>query len=274
MTQEIAPSKTIDVVGIQFKPGGKIYDFCPNHLTLQLDDTVVVETEKGIALGTVGIAPHTRHTPTAQPLKKVLHKASAEDFQKAEKCQKREKEAFDYCQEAIQELELEMSLFSVESSLDGSLLIFFFTADGRVDFRKLVRMLVKRFRAHIEMRQVGIRNQSKMCGGLGRCGREICCSAFLEKFDPISIRMAKEQGLSLNPAKISGQCGRLMCCLAYENDTYCHLRKGFPKLGARIKTKELAGKVLRHNVLKQKITIQSEEGSFAEIDIDQLVKDE
>jgi len=267
-------SPVYDVVGIQFKSGGKIYDFSPNGLSLQVDDTVVVETEKGLAMGTVACAPFARHIPPSYPLKNVLRHASENDFRNAEKATNQEKEAFVYCQEAIRELELEMSLFSVESSLDGSLLVFFFTADGRIDFRKLVRQLVKKFHTHIEMRQVGIRNQSKMCGGLGRCGREICCSAFLEKFDPISIRMAKEQGLSLNPAKISGQCGRLMCCLAFENETYAELRKKFPKIGAKVKIKEASGRVLRQNLLKQLITIQTEEGSFVEADLDQLVSEE
>ncbi len=156
------------------------------------------------------------------------------DFKRVEQNLALEKQAYAFCLECIKKQRLQMNLFSVESTFDASRLTFFFTADGRVDFRQLVKALVKEFRVRIEMRQVGIRNQAKMCGGLGRCGREICCSAFIEKFEPVSIRMAKKQGLSLNPTKISGQCGRLMCCLTYEDDTYRQLSKNFPKIGKTI----------------------------------------
>ena len=163
-----------------------------------------------------------------------------------------------------------MNLFSVESTFDASRLTFFFTADGRVDFRKLVKRLVKEFRTRIEMRQVGIRNQAKMCGGIGRCGREICCSAFIEKFEPVSIKMAKQQGLSLNPTKISGQCGRLMCCLTYENKTYQQLKSRFPKVGKTVRTQEKTGKVVRHNVIGRRIAIRLQDGSEIEIGVDEI----
>jgi len=163
-----------------------------------------------------------------------------------------------------------MNLFSVESTFDASRLTFFFTADGRVDFRKLVKRLVKEFRTRIEMRQVGIRNQAKMCGGIGRCGREICCSAFIEKFEPVSIKMAKQQGLSLNPTKISGQCGRLMCCLTYENKTYQQLKSSFPKVGKTIQAKDKKGKVIRHNVIGRRIAIRLGDGTEMEIGVDEI----
>ena len=165
-----------------------------------------------------------------------------------------------------------MNLFSVEATFDASRLTFFFTAEGRVDFRQLVKMLVQQFRARIEMRQVGIRNQAKMCGGLGRCGREFCCSTFLEKFDPVSIRMAKEQGLSLNPTKISGQCGRLMCCLTFENQVYQEFRKQFPTMGKTVKTKEHTGKVIRLNFLQNRIALRLEDKQEIEVTLDEIIK--
>ena len=170
----------------------------------------------------------------------------------------------------IREEKLKMNLFSVESAFDASRLTFFFTADSRVDFRNLVKHLVKEFRTRIEMRQVGIRNQAKMCGGIGRCGREICCSAFIEKFEPVSIKMAKQQGLSLNPTKISGQCGRLMCCLTYENKTYQQLKSSFPKVGKIIQTSDKTGKVIRHNIIGGRIGIRLEDGSEMEVGVDEI----
>ena len=166
-----------------------------------------------------------------------------------------------------------MNLFSVEKSFDGNKYVFFFTSEGRVDFRQLVKMLVKQLGVRIEMRQVGIRNQAKMCGGVGRCGRELCCSAFLEKFEPVSIRMAKEQSLSLNPTKISGQCGRLMCCLTYEFDTYKKLKKDMPKIGRTIVTPSGKGKVIRHNAICNRITVRLEDGMEIETAVDQLKKE-
>jgi len=157
-----------------------------------------------------------------------------------------------------------MNLFSVESTFDASKLTFFFTSDGRIDFRQLVKMLVKHLGSRIEMRQVGIRNQAKMCGGIGRCGREICCSAYMERFGPVSIRMAKEQGLSLNPTKISGQCGRLMCCLTFEFATYKDLKKQFPKIGKKIATPEGSGKVIRHNAIRDRVAIRLQDGREVE----------
>ena len=165
-----------------------------------------------------------------------------------------------------------MSLFSVESSFDAGKLTFFFTSEGRVDFRQLVKMLVKELGVRIEMRQVGIRNQAKMCGGIGRCGREICCSAFIEKFGPVSIRMAKEQGLSLNPTKISGQCGRLMCCLTFEYEMYKNIKTQFPKIGEIVTTKNGKGKVIRHNAIFNRIAIRLDDGQDIEAELNEIVK--
>jgi cell fate regulator YaaT (PSP1 superfamily) len=164
-----------------------------------------------------------------------------------------------------------MNLFNVESSFDAGKLTFFFTSEGRVDFRQLVKMLVKKFGVRVEMRQVGIRNQAKMCGGMGRCGREICCSAFIEKFGPVSIRMAKEQGLSLNPTKISGQCGRLMCCLTFEHEMYKKIKEKFPKVGEAVKTKNGKGKVIRHNAIYNRIAIRLEDGQEIEASVDEII---
>jgi len=184
-----------------------------------------------------------------------------------------EKKAHTYCLSCIRELGLKMNLFAVESAFDAGKLTFFFTSDGRVDFRQLVKMLVKKFGVRVEMRQVGIRNQAKMCGGIGRCGREICCSAFIGKFGPVSIRMAKDQGLSLNPTKISGQCGRLMCCLTFECETYQAVRKKFPKIGVTVTTKSGKGKVIRHNAIFDSIAVRLEDGQEIEAGIDEITRE-
>lgn len=205
-------------------------------------------------------------------LKKVFRKATPEDFEQRQKNEELEKQAHAFCVARIKELGLQMNLFAVESTFDASRLTFFFTADGRVDFRQLVKLLVKNFHVRIEMRQVGIRNQAKMCGGLGRCGREFCCSSFMEKFDPVSIRMAKDQGLSLNPTKISGQCGRLMCCLTFENQVYQELRAKFPGMGKVVQTKEHTGKVVRLNFLRQRVALRVEEDREVEVGLDEIIK--
>lgn len=208
-------------VGVRFKTAGKIYDFSCGAFVLKAGDHVIVETENGLEFGIVATPPKTIEKKEDAPLlKRVYRQATEVDCDQMKKNAETEKNAFDFCRQCIRELQLCMNLFRTESNFDGTKLTFFFTADGRVDFRKLVKLLVKEFRAKIEMRQVGIRNQAKMCGGIGRCGRELCCAAFLTKFDPVSIRMAKHQGLSLNPTKISGVCGRLMCCLTFESQGY------------------------------------------------------
>lgn len=208
------------IVGIRFKPAGKVYDFDIGAFVLSVGNHVIVETEQGLGFGTVAAGPVPCDQLPDKPLKKVIRLANEKDYLQKEKNARTEKGAQTFCLKCIKELDLKMNLFSVESSFDAGKLTFYFTAEGRVDFRQLVKMLVKELSVRIEMRQVGIRNQAKMCGGLGRCGREICCSLFMDKFWPVSIRMAKDQSLSLNPTKISGQCGRLMCCLTYEHGTY------------------------------------------------------
>jgi cell fate regulator YaaT (PSP1 superfamily) len=258
-------------VGIRFKSAGKVYDFDSGAFVLNIGDHVIVETEQGMSFGSVVVPPEPYDDSTLEkPFKKVYRLATAKDFEEIEKNKEREKIAYTFCQECIKELKLEMNLFSVESTLDGSKLTFFFTADGRIDFRQLVKMLVKELGCRIEMRQVGIRNQTKMTGGLGRCGRSTCCSTFLEKFEPISIRMAKEQGLSLNPTKISGQCGRLMCCLTFENETYRLLKKDFPAPGKIVTTKHGPGKVVRLNPICSRLTVRLESGAEMEIRLDEL----
>ena len=264
------------VVGIRFKPAGKVYDFDCGAYVLDLGDHVIVETEQGLGLGMVAVPPAVRENDAPQKtLKKVYRMASEKDFDQLEKNRQTELMAHNYCLECIAQLKLKMNLFSVESTFDASKLTFFFTADGRVDFRQLVKLLVKKLDIKIEMRQVGIRNQAKMCGGIGRCGREICCSQFIEKFSPVSIRMAKEQGLSLNPTKISGQCGRLMCCLTYEYETYKELKANLPKIGKKVRTTQGQGKVIRHNLNANRFVVRlTEGGQEAELSPDDIVKEQ
>ena len=261
-------------VGIKFKPTGKVYDFDCGAYVLNIGDRVIVETEQGLGFGTVTVAPVEYESKSSdRSLKKIHRLANEKDFKRRDKNQADEKTAHTYCLGCIKELKLKMNLFSVEKSFDGNKYTFFFTSEGRVDFRQLVKMLVKHLGARIEMRQVGIRNQAKMCGGIGRCGRELCCAAFLNKFEPVSIRMAKEQSLSLNPTKISGQCGRLMCCLTYEYATYQSLKKKLPKIGRTVKTVSGKGKVIRHNAICNRITVRLEGGMEVETTVNQLIKD-
>ncbi len=255
----------IKVAGIRFKPAGKIYDFDCGAFVLSIGDNVIVETEQGLGLGVITVAPaFLEKKDIKTPLKQVFRIATEEDFQHREQNKALEQRAFDFCQDSIKTLDLKMNLFSVESTFDTTKLTFFYTADGRVDFRELVKVLVKEFRIRIEMRQVGIRNQSKQCGGIGRCGREICCSLFMNSFEPVSIKMAKEQGLSLNPTKISGLCGRLMCCLTFENSIYKSLKKELPKPGKTIDTPQGRAKIIRQNVLKGTVSARLEDGSEIE----------
>ena len=261
-------------VGIKFKASGKVYDFDCGAFVLKPGDQVIVETEQGLGFGTVCVQPVPyENKESDRPLKKIHRLATQKDFEQLNKNLSDEKEAHAYCLKCIKKLALKMNLFSVEKAFDGNKYIFFFTSEGRVDFRQLVKMLVKQLGVRIEMRQVGIRNQAKMCGGVGRCGRELCCSSFLEKFEPVSIRMAKEQSLSLNPTKISGLCGRLMCCLTYEFDTYRALKKNLPKIGKPIMTEKGKGKVIRHNAICNSITVRLECGTEIETVVNQIVEE-
>jgi len=263
------------IVEIKFKPDGKPYAFDCGAFVLEIGDYVIVETEQGFAMGVVSGNPSPTNAERIKtPLKKVHRKAVENDFSQLEENRALEKNGLEFCKSQIRELKLEMNLFSVDCSFDSRKLTFFYTADGRIDFRELVKRLVKQFRIKIEMRQVGIRNQAKITGGIGRCGREICCAAFMRKFDPISIRMAKNQGLSLNPTKISGVCGRLMCCLAFEEEAYRTLKKGVPDIGDWIKTARGDGKVVGHNVIAKRVTIEKEDGSMLEVALDAINNEE
>lgn len=209
------------VIGIRFKAAGKIYYFDPDNLEIKKDDKVIVETARGLEFGHVVVGiKEVNEEDIIQPLKKVLRLATTEDIEQMEANKEKEKEASRVCSEKIIEHQLPMKLIDVECTFDNSKIIFFFTAEGRVDFRELVKDLAAIFRTRIELRQIGVRDEAKMLGGIGNCGRVLCCHSFLGEFAPVSIKMAKEQNLSLNPAKISGICGRLMCCLKYENEVY------------------------------------------------------
>ena len=239
-----------EVIGVRFKDVGKVYYFDPDNTTLQEGDAVIVETARGVECGRVATA--NREIPDediVHPLKKLIRKATQEDLVRVEENRKKEKEAFGICEKKILAHKLDMKLVDVEYTFDNSKILFYFTADGRVDFRALVKDLASVFRTRIELRQIGVRNEAKMLGGLGICGKPFCCSTFLGEFQPVSIRMAKEQGLSLSPVKISGTCGRLMCCLKYEQEAYTDLLKTTPKVGAIVGTPEGRGVVVDQNLL-------------------------
>ena len=259
------------IVGVRYRPGRKVYDFESGPFVLNIGQYVVVESEQGLAFAEVVIPPRNwDETLIPKPFKKIFRAASPQDIETWKKNQGIEKDARAYCLQCIDQLNLKMNLFTVECNFDNSKITFFFTSEGRVDFRQLVKILVKELRTRIEMRQVGIRQHAKICGGMGRCGREICCSSFLKKFEPVSIRMAKEQNMSLNPTKISGQCGRLMCCLNYENNVYKELQKEFPRLGSIVHTAKGRCRVIRHNVLQRRVGIRPEKGYDCEIDLDDI----
>lgn len=240
------------VVGVRFKQAGKIYYFDPDGLNIKKDENVIVETARGIEFGFVEFPNReVSSSEITAPLKKVIRIADEQDKIQAEKNREREKEAINICAEKIAKHNLDMKLVDVEITFDMSKIIFYFTSDGRVDFRDLVKDLAAVFRTRIELRQIGVRDEAKMINGIGICGRTLCCATFLSDFHPVSIKMAKDQGLSLNPSKISGICGRLMCCLKYEQDTYEDLIKNLPHEGDIVETPEGDGEVLSVNVLKQ-----------------------
>lgn len=244
-------------IGVRFRENGKVYDFAAGELRPQVGDMVVVETARGTECATV-VTP-CRETPenkTAQPLKPVLRAATQADMRRFEEMRAKERHAMEICQKKIAEHKLEMKLVDAEYAADNAKILFYFTADGRVDFRELVKDLAAVFRTRIELRQIGVRDEAKMLGGIGICGRPFCCSQFLPDFEPVSIKMAKEQGLSLNPTKISGSCGRLMCCLKYEQNVYEELLKLTPKNGALVNTPEGKGTVVEANVLSGIIKVR------------------
>ena len=247
----------IKVIGVRFKKAGKIYYFDPNELEINKEDYVIVETARGIEFGqcVIGIKEIDENDIIA-PLKSVLRIANDEDIKKHNENKSKEEAALKICTEKIWEHGLMMKLIDVEYTFDNNKVIFYFTADGRVDFRDLVKDLATIFKTRIELRQIGVRDEAKMIGGLGPCGRPMCCSTFLGDFASVSIKMAKEQNLSLNPTKISGICGRLMCCLNYEQSTYEDIRKELPKVGSIVKTSEGTGEVIQNNIVKESVKVK------------------
>lgn len=265
----------IKVVGVRFRTAGKIYYFNPKDYDLTIGSHVIVETARGIEFGTVMIAPKELEPDKVnQPLKPVIRVATADDEKIEENNHKREKEAFKICQEKIQKRNMEMKLIDAEYTFDNNKLLFYFTADGRIDFRELVKDLAAIFRTRIELRQIGVRDETKILGGVGICGRPLCCNTFLSEFAPVSIKMAKEQNLSLNPSKISGVCGRLMCCLKNEEETYEYLNSRLPNIGDIVTTYDkLKGEVQNINVLRQTVKVLVEvddEKEIREYKIEQL----
>lgn len=250
-----------NIVGIRFKKLGKIYFFNPKNLRVRKGDKVIVETAQGEEYGEVMI-PNRRveDDKIVAPLKKVIRIANYKDHKHFEDCKRKEKEAFNVCLKKIKEHKLDMTLTDVEYKFDDSKLLFYFTADGRIDFRDLVKDLAAIYKTRIELRQIGVRDEVKRIGGNGVCGRELCCCSFLSDFDAVSIKMAKEQNLSLNPSKISGNCGRLMCCLKYENDVYEEKLKRLPNIGAIVKTEDGQGEVDNIETLKEVVRVKIKDG--------------
>lgn len=269
------------VVGIRFKKACKIYYFDPAESGVQKGDNAIVETARGIEFGEVVIGPREiDENQIVSPLKPVMRKATAEDDVKLTENKIREKEAFNICLRKIKNHELPMRLIDVEFTFDVNKIIFYFTADGRIDFRELVKDLAAVFRTRIELRQIGVRDEAKMLGGIGSCGRPLCCATFLGDFEPVSIRMAKDQSLSLNPTKISGICGRLMCCLKYENHLYCkngangcgrRERVEIPKMGSKVMTAMGEGKVVGLNRSQRTASVQLSADNTIQVEWDEIV---
>ena len=245
------------VIGVRFRTAGKIYFFSPGKLEIKTGDKVIVETARGVEFGSVVTGPkEVEDDKITQPLKSVIRLATEDDKKKEEKNKEKEKEAFKICLDKIHKHGLEMKLIDAEYTFDNNKVLFYFTADGRIDFRELVKDLASVFRTRIELRQIGVRDETKIRGGIGICGRPLCCHTYLSEFAPVSIKMAKEQNLSLNPTKISGVCGRLMCCLKHEQDTYEYLNEKLPNVGDFVRTVDgNKGEVLSVSVLRQKVRI-------------------
>lgn len=245
------------VIGVRFRPAGKIYFFAPGRYEVKAGDKVIVETARGVEFGSVVTGPRDLEDERiTQPLKPVIRIATLDDISKEEKNRAKEKEAFEICLEKIRKHKLEMKLIDAEYTFDNNKVLFYFTADGRIDFRELVKDLASVFRTRIELRQIGVRDETKIRGGIGICGRALCCHTYLTEFAPVSIKMAKEQNLSLNPSKISGVCGRLMCCLTNEEETYEELNSRLPSNGDHVTTPDgLKGDVQSVNVLRQLVKV-------------------
>lgn len=245
------------IIGVRFRPAGKVYFFAPGKYDIEVGNKVIVETARGVEIGSVVLGMRdVEDDKITQPLKPVIRIATPEDLKKEEKNREKEKEAFLICLEKIRKHELEMKLIDAEYTFDNNKVLFYFTADGRIDFRELVKDLASVFRTRIELRQIGVRDETKIRGGIGICGRSLCCHTYLSEFAPVSIKMAKEQNLSLNPSKISGVCGRLMCCLTNEEETYEELNSHLPSNGDHVTTPEgLRGDVQSVNVLRQLVKV-------------------
>ena len=247
----------LKIIGVRFKSVGKIYYFDPKDYDVKMGDKVIVETARGVECGEVALVDREiDETRFTNPVKGIIRLATPNDMKTIEKNRQKEKDAFKICEQKIAAHKLKMNLIDVECTFDNNKLLFYFTAESRVDFRELVKDLAAVFRTRIELRQIGVRDEAKMLGGLGICGQPFCCSRFLGEFQPVSIKMAKEQGLSLNPTKISGTCGRLMCCLKYEQDSYEDLLKHTPKVGAIVKTADGKGVVEEVNLLTGKLRVK------------------
>ena len=258
--QQPDPNTSVQVVDVTFRSGGKVYYFDPGDLEIAAGNHVIIDTARGVEFGACTAGNHTvRVSDVVLPLRRVLRIATEADERTAAENREKEKRAYDVCLQKIEEQGLEMQLVSAEYAFDGSKILFFFTADGRVDFRELVKSLAAVFRTRIELRQIGVRDKAKMVGGLGVCGRPFCCSQFLEEFQPVSIKMAKVQNLSLNPTKISGTCGRLMCCLKYEQEAYEDLLRTSPKNESFVDTPDGRGTVTEVNLLRQSVKVRMED---------------
>ena len=250
-----------NIVGVRFRRLGKIYFFDPHYLVLRKDDFVIVDTEEGEEIGIVTI-PNRALDDEKIPkdLKRIIRIANERDINHYKDCKKKEKEAFEYCNKKIKQYNLEMNLTDVEFKFNNSKILFFFTADGRIDFRELVKDLAAIYKTRIELRQIGVRDEIKRLGGNGVCGRELCCCSFLSDFETVSIKMAKDQNLSLNPSKISGNCGRLMCCLKYENEVYQEKLERLPHIGAIVKTPDGVGEVEGVETLPERLKVKFKNG--------------
>jgi cell fate regulator YaaT (PSP1 superfamily) len=256
----------VKVVGVRFKRAGKVYYFDPDQLEIDVGANVIVETARGVEFGEVVIpVREVTDDEIVAPLKKVMRIANEDDIRHAAENAKKEKEAFATCLQKIKDHNLEMKLIDVEYTFDNNKILFYFTADGRVDFRELVKDLASVFKTRIELRQIGVRDESKMMGGIGICGRILCCSSYLGEFQPVSIKMAKEQGLSLNPTKISGTCGRLMCCLKYEQEAYEQVIKKAPKAGAIVDTPDGQGVVVETYLIKEIVKVKLDKGNDTDL---------
>ncbi len=261
------------IIGVRFREKGKIYSFDGAGISLEKDDPVVVATEQGDSIGTVvAVTKVSDDSKVPEQMKPVLRVASEKDLTKAAENSDLETKAFQFCKAKIAERKLAMRLVEVSCLFDRSKLIFYFTADSRVDFRELVKELVAAYRTRIELRQIWVRSEARLFGGMGMCGRELCCVGFLDSFGTVSIKMAKEQNMLLNPEKISGLCGRLMCCLAFEYDNYRNAKKNMPKVGKHVILQQGRGKVVRQKVLEERIIVDFGEGREIEVSVDEIIR--